>query len=182
MKRKDLENQVRKLVTEAAKQGKMQKVYRKSFASMIDKAEEGDNPNTPPFTKKAAGPGRSGPVVENGDYLNEGILGVAKSSVEKGLSAIANEYKSASSGTGKLLRKLFGGEKLEGKEKSLLAKSLDTLSVPAIIIGFLLGGKAIAGVIMILSILAQSFALDHLDPKKYIQLHSPKEDNKQSEQ
>ena len=52
------------VVSEAAKEGYIQKIYRRSFANMIDKASSGGNKNTPPFTKKASKPGKSGPVNE----------------------------------------------------------------------------------------------------------------------
>lgn len=51
---------VREVVTEAAKQGKIQKIYRNSYKRMIKLASTGGNKNTPPFSKKAAGPGKSG--------------------------------------------------------------------------------------------------------------------------
>ena len=52
---------VRGVVEEAAKQGYMQKIYRKSFDNMIKTVSTGGNKNTPPFTKKAAKAGKSGP-------------------------------------------------------------------------------------------------------------------------
>ena len=61
IKIEELKNIVREVVTEAASEGKMQKYYRKTFAKMIATASTGGNKNTPPFTKKAAGPGKSGP-------------------------------------------------------------------------------------------------------------------------
>ena len=57
----ELKKMVRRVVKEAAVEGKMQKYYRKTFAKMIATASTGGNKNTPPFTKKAAGPGKSGP-------------------------------------------------------------------------------------------------------------------------
>ena len=48
------------IVTEAAKKGAIQKIYRKSFNRMIKKAASGGNKNTPPFTEKAAKAGKSG--------------------------------------------------------------------------------------------------------------------------
>ena len=51
---------VRGIVTEAAKEGKIQKIYRASYNNMIKKASTGGNKNTPPFTKKAAKAGKSG--------------------------------------------------------------------------------------------------------------------------
>ena len=51
---------VRGIVEEAAKQGSVQKIYRKSYDKMIKTASTGGNKNTPPFTKKAAKSGKSG--------------------------------------------------------------------------------------------------------------------------
>ncbi len=48
------------VVTEAAKEGVIQKIYKLSFDKMIKKAASGGNKNTPPFTKKAAMAGKSG--------------------------------------------------------------------------------------------------------------------------
>jgi|TARA_Y100000592_G_C5449742_1_gene308062 hypothetical protein len=61
VKRKRLKEIVKKVVHEAAKDGVMQKIYRRSFKNMIDKASMGGNNNTPPFTQKAPRPGKSGP-------------------------------------------------------------------------------------------------------------------------
>lgn len=57
-----LKHIVRGVVKEAAKEGAIQKIYRKSFDRMIKKASTGGNKNTPPFTKKAAMAGKSGPT------------------------------------------------------------------------------------------------------------------------
>ena len=51
---------VRRSLKEAAAQGKIQKAYRNSYKQMIKKVSTGGNKNTPPFTDKAAGPGKSG--------------------------------------------------------------------------------------------------------------------------
>ena len=61
MKRSRLEEIVRKVVTEAASEGKFQNYAKGTFASMIKLASTGGNKNTPPFTKKAAKAGKSGP-------------------------------------------------------------------------------------------------------------------------
>ena len=66
VKRKRLKEIVRKVVHEAAKDGVVQKIYRRSFKTMIDKASMGGNKNTPPFTQRAARPGKSGPPA--GEY------------------------------------------------------------------------------------------------------------------
>jgi len=55
-----LEEIVRGVVKEAAKQGKMQKLYKGSYNKMINLARGGGNKNTAPFTKKAAKAGKSG--------------------------------------------------------------------------------------------------------------------------
>ena len=55
---------VRGVVTEAAKEGKFQKLARNSFARMIAKASTGGNTNSPPFTDRAPKPGKSGPPNE----------------------------------------------------------------------------------------------------------------------
>ena len=73
MKKKKLREMVRKAVTEAAAQGKFQKYAKGTFASMIKLAGSGGNANTPPFTKKAAKPGKSGPITEHNDLLLEGF-------------------------------------------------------------------------------------------------------------
>jgi hypothetical protein len=62
IKKKRLKEIVTSVVQEAAKDGRIQKIYRRSFANMIKKASTGGNTNTPPFTDKASGPGKSGPV------------------------------------------------------------------------------------------------------------------------
>ena len=51
---------VQRALKEAAAQGARQKDYRKSYDKMIGKARTGGNKNTAPFTKKAAGTGKSG--------------------------------------------------------------------------------------------------------------------------
>jgi hypothetical protein len=52
---------IRTALDEAAKQGKMQKIYRNSFKKMIKLAKSGGNKyKAKPFDKKAAGPGKSG--------------------------------------------------------------------------------------------------------------------------
>ncbi len=61
IKKKRLREIVRSVVQEAAKEGYIQKVYKKSFKKMIDKTRTGGNKNTPPFTKRASDPGKSGP-------------------------------------------------------------------------------------------------------------------------
>ena len=65
IKRTRLREIVQSLVQEAAKEGHIQKIYRQSYKDMIDTASTGGNKNTPPFTKKAAKPGKSGPIQED---------------------------------------------------------------------------------------------------------------------
>ena len=55
-----LEEIVRGVVKEAAKQGKMQKLYKTSYNKMINITRGGGNKNTAPLTKKAAKAGKSG--------------------------------------------------------------------------------------------------------------------------
>jgi hypothetical protein len=52
---------VRRVIQEAAKEGHIQKVYRRSFAKMGKKVSSGGNKNTPPFTEKAPKIGKSAP-------------------------------------------------------------------------------------------------------------------------
>ena len=58
----ELRKLIQQVIEEAAFEGSIQKVYRRSFARMIDKASTGGNKNTPPFTEKAPRPGKSGPA------------------------------------------------------------------------------------------------------------------------
>jgi|TARA_R100001510_G_C7579530_1_gene153037 hypothetical protein len=53
---------VTSVVQEAAKEGYIQKIYKRSFDKMIGKASKGGNKNTPPYTQKAAKAGKSGPA------------------------------------------------------------------------------------------------------------------------
>ena len=64
MKRKRLREIVRGIVTEAAKEGKFQRIARNSFSRMIAKASTGGTQSSPPFTEKAPKPGKSGPANE----------------------------------------------------------------------------------------------------------------------
>ena len=76
MKRSRLAEIVRKVVTEAAAEGKFQKYAKGSYASMIKLASTGGNKNTPPFDSKPAGPGKSGPIVEEFELeYDEGLYG-----------------------------------------------------------------------------------------------------------
>lgn len=60
IKMSKLRQMIKEIIKEAAPEGKMQKIYRNSYKKMIKKASSGGNKNTPPFTKKAAKPGKSG--------------------------------------------------------------------------------------------------------------------------
>jgi len=51
---------IQRALKEAAAQGKTQEKNIYSYKRMIRKAASGGNKNTPPFTKKAKGPGKSG--------------------------------------------------------------------------------------------------------------------------
>ena len=52
---------VKGIVQEAAAEGQYQKHAKGTFSSMIKLISTGGNKNTPPFTQKAAKPGKSGP-------------------------------------------------------------------------------------------------------------------------
>lgn len=60
IKMSELRQIIKEIIKEAAPEGKVQKAYRNSYKKMIKKASSGGNKNTPPFTKKAAKPGKSG--------------------------------------------------------------------------------------------------------------------------
>ena len=60
IKMSKLRQMIKEIIKEAAPEGKMQKIYRNSYKKMIKKASSGGNKNTPPFTKMAAKPGKSG--------------------------------------------------------------------------------------------------------------------------
>jgi hypothetical protein len=59
--RKQLEENIRKFLNEAAPDGYIQKKYRNSFKRMIATASRGGTKSSPPYTKKAK-MGRSGTV------------------------------------------------------------------------------------------------------------------------
>jgi|TARA_R110002110_G_scaffold344425_2_gene554432 hypothetical protein len=59
LKIQNLREIVRRVVSEAAKEGAIQKVYRRSYKNMVRKASTGGNKNTPPFSQKAT-VGKSG--------------------------------------------------------------------------------------------------------------------------
>ena len=59
LKIQNLREIVRRVVSEAAKEGAIQKVYRRSYKNMVKKASTGGNKNTPPFSQKAT-VGKSG--------------------------------------------------------------------------------------------------------------------------
>ena len=61
-----LEELIRTALYEAAKEGHMQNIYKRSFTNMIKTVSTGGNKNTPPFTKKSSKPGKSGPISEQG--------------------------------------------------------------------------------------------------------------------
>jgi hypothetical protein len=61
IKKSKLREIVLGIVKEAAKEGAIQKVYKRSYSKMGRKLSLGGNKNTPPFTKKAAKPGKSAP-------------------------------------------------------------------------------------------------------------------------
>ena len=51
--RKQLEENIRKFLNEAAPDGYIQRKYRKTFRNMIAKASSGGNKNTPPYSNPA---------------------------------------------------------------------------------------------------------------------------------
>ena len=59
LKIQNLREIVRRVVSEAAKEGAIQKIYRRSYKNMVRKASTGGNKNTPPFSQKAT-VGKSG--------------------------------------------------------------------------------------------------------------------------
>lgn len=59
LKIQNLREIIRRVVSEAAKEGAIQKVYRRSYKNMVRKASTGGNKNTPPFSQKAT-VGKSG--------------------------------------------------------------------------------------------------------------------------
>jgi hypothetical protein len=52
---------VKTKIQEAAAEGKFQGYAKGTYNSMINLLRKGKVKNTPPFSKKAAGPGKSGP-------------------------------------------------------------------------------------------------------------------------
>jgi len=62
IKKKKIVEIVKKVIKEAAAQGKFQKYARGTFASMIKLAGSGSVNNTPPYTQKAAKVRKSGPA------------------------------------------------------------------------------------------------------------------------
>ena len=61
IKKSRLREIVSGVVSEAAEEGRLQKIYRLSFSNMIKKASTGGNTNTPPFTQRAPKAGKSAP-------------------------------------------------------------------------------------------------------------------------
>jgi hypothetical protein len=61
IKKKKITEIVKKVIKEAAAEGKFQNYARGTFASMIKLASSGSINNTPPFTQKAPRPGKSAP-------------------------------------------------------------------------------------------------------------------------
>jgi len=51
---------IKEALAEAAREGQVQKTYKKSFKKMVTTAASGNNKNTPPYTK-APKVGKSGP-------------------------------------------------------------------------------------------------------------------------
>jgi hypothetical protein len=61
IKIEELRDMVHRIVQEAAAEGKFQKYAKGTYASMIKLASTGGNKNTPPYTKRSKGPGKSAP-------------------------------------------------------------------------------------------------------------------------
>jgi len=61
IKKSRLREIVHTIVQEAAKEGEIQKIYRRTYNDMIKTVSRGGNKNTQPFTKKAAKAGKSAP-------------------------------------------------------------------------------------------------------------------------
>jgi hypothetical protein len=52
---------IKRRITEAAAEGRFQAHAKGTYSSMIDLLRKGRVNNTPPYSKRAAGPGKSGP-------------------------------------------------------------------------------------------------------------------------
>jgi hypothetical protein len=61
IQKKKLAEKLKSALKEAAAEGRFQNYARGTFSSMIKMISSGSIPNTPPYTKKAPGPGKSGP-------------------------------------------------------------------------------------------------------------------------
>ena len=105
----ELRDLVREVIKEAAAEGHIQKIYRRSYARMIDKVSSGGNKNTPPFTNKSSKPGQSGPVTEQKNLLLEDF--------EKALAEgkvgdwVSKNFKKLKPALGKFKEKLASGVK-----------------------------------------------------------------------
>tara|TARA_R110000824_G_scaffold14276_4_gene60925 strand:- start:1556 stop:1750 length:195 start_codon:yes stop_codon:yes gene_type:complete len=64
VKLNELRDLVREVIKEAAAEGQIQKIYRRSYKKMIKKTKSGKNPNTAPFTEEAPEGGASGPPAQ----------------------------------------------------------------------------------------------------------------------
>ena len=60
----ELRDFIKTIIKEAAEEGRIQKIYRRSYKEMIKKTKSGKNKNTAPFTEEAPEPGESGPPVQ----------------------------------------------------------------------------------------------------------------------
>ena len=157
MKKDKLRQIVEKVVTEAAAEGKFQNYARGTFASMIKKASMGGNKNSPPFTDKAAKPGKSGPddsqyiVAETLDENTENIIRTTKATIKDTIETVEKVGKSNTS-AGKLIHQLlFTDKKLSDKEMAYLGKVLLAGGAAVSIVGPLLGlsGVAIKAILLL---------------------------------
>jgi len=60
IKIRQVQEMIKRKVQEAAAQGKFQDYAKGTYSSMINLLRKGRVKNTPPFSKKASGPGKSG--------------------------------------------------------------------------------------------------------------------------
>jgi len=137
----ELRDLVREVIKEAAEEGHIQKIYRRSYARMIDKASSGGNKNTPPFTNKSSKPGQSGPVTEQKNLLledfekalTEGKVGDWVSKNFKKLKPVLGKFKEKLAAGVKpfsvAVQKWKAGEKLSEEEKKAFISALASAGI-----------------------------------------------------
>ena len=138
IKKARLREIVHGIVSEAAKDGQLQKIYRQSYAGTIKRVSKGGKKNPPPFTKKSSKPGKSGPpaISEQNDILAEGFEeSLAEGKIGDWVSKNLNKLKPAISTFRKKLatgvepfsiaiKKWKAGEKLSDDERANFIKAL----------------------------------------------------------